>query len=410
MKIMHLSMGIPLSNNSGVPNYVRTMAKTQFKNGIEVVVVGRNDKNKNSYEFKYIEYSDFYVKPFTLRENKSFIAYKKFEKIIKKEKPDLVHIHMTLDADERIYKILKKYNIKYVVSLHDYSFLCPRIQMFRDNKACEKVGEECKHCAYFLEQKFILKKLCDVLKINKQIGEKNSPKFLKMYEENKKLLEGAELLLPVSNRVKEIYERSGIKNKYKVLHIGNITANNFKKYQKRELDNNSKIKVVMLGRFSNIKGGNEFVKIANALKEEKFEFYFLGKSTSEEKEKMKINNIIDKGAYKQADLPKILKEYDFGCVLSIWEDNAPQVVMELLNNNIPVIGTKMGGIPDFIKNEENGFLYNPYSEESFNELIRKLKQLTILDCEKMKERIERTLTPEEHFEDLEREYRKILEG
>ena len=123
---------------------------------------------------------------------------------------------------------------------------------------------------------------------------------------------------------------------------------------------------------------------------------------------MKLNGIIDKGPYKQVELHDILKEYDFGCVLSIWEDNAPQVVMELLNNNIPVIGTKMGGIPDFIEDGKNGFLYNPYSEKSFLELIDKLKKLTPSVCEKMKSNIERTLTQKEHFEELDKQYKKIL--
>lgn len=406
MKIMHLSMGIPLSNNSGVPNYVRSIANIQTEKGYEVVVVGGKDESKSEYKFKYIEYNDFYLKPFTLRENKSFIAFKKIENIIKREMPNLIHIHMTLDADERLYRILKKYNIKYVVSLHDYSYICPRIQMFRDNKPCERVGENCKYCAHFVEQRFFIKKSFDILKLNKNIGKKYSPKFLKMYEENKKLLEGAELLLPVSNRVKEIYEKSNIKNKYKVIHIGNITANSFKKYNIKEHDD--KIKIVMLGSFSHIKGGNEFVKIANSLKDDKFEFYFLGKAKDEEKEIMKQNNIIDKGKYKQVDLPNILKEYDFGCVLSIWEDNAPQVVMELLNNNIPVIGTKMGGIPDFIEDGKNGFLYNPYSEESFGNLINKLKRLTTEECERMKSNVQRTLTPEEHFIEMDKEYKNIL--
>lgn len=409
MKIVHLCTGYNISYNGGITNYVRSLAEMQVEKGHDVVVVGAKDSKASTLSFKYIEYSDFYVKPFTLRENKSIFAYKKIENIIKKEKPDLVHIHMILDVDERIYKILKKYNIKYIVSLHDYSFLCPKIQMFRDDKPCEKVGENCKNCAYFLEQTFILKKLCDTFKINKKIGKKNSSKFLKMYEHNKKLLEGANLLLPVSNRVKEIYEKSDIKNNYQVLHIGNITANSFKEYEIKNIENKDKIKVLMLGNFSNIKGGNEFVKIANKLKGN-FEFYFLGRSSEEEKQKMKDNNIIDKGEYKQKDLPELLKEYDFGAVLSIWEDNGPQVVMELLNNNIPVIGTQMGGIPDFIQGGVNGFLYNPYSEESFNNLIKKLEELTIVDCENMKKNVKRTLTPEEHFEELENEYKKILGG
>ena len=123
---------------------------------------------------------------------------------------------------------------------------------------------------------------------------------------------------------------------------------------------------------------------------------------------MKDNGIIDMGEYKQKDLPRLLREYDLGCVLSVWEDNGPQVVMELLNNNIPVIGTEMGGIPDFVQDGENGFLYNPYSKESFDILIRKLENMTFESCENMKSRIKRTLTPEEHFEELNKEYTNIV--
>ena len=123
---------------------------------------------------------------------------------------------------------------------------------------------------------------------------------------------------------------------------------------------------------------------------------------------MKQNNIVNNGSYKQIDLPKILKEYDFGCVLSIWEDNGPQVVMELLNNNIPVIGTMMGGIPDFIIDEKNGFLYNPYDDSSFNIMIEKIKKLNPNDVEQMKENITPTTTTFAHFEDIDNIYKKIL--
>lgn len=407
MKVMHLCTGYPISYNGGITNYVRSLANTQAKMGYEIVVVGGKDKKLTDVEFKYIKYTSFFLKPFSLKEKKSFISYKKIEKIIKSEKPDLIHIHMMLDVDERIYKILKKYNIKYVISLHDYSFLCPRIQMFRDNHPCEKVDENCKHCAYYLEQKLVLKKIFKILKLNIEYGKKNSPKFLKMYEHNKKLLENANLLLPVSNRVKELYQNSKINNKYHVLHIGNITANNFQEYKIKERSVDDKIKILMLGNFSNIKGGNEFIKIAKSL-QGNFEFYFLGRSSQEEKQKMKENNIIDKGTYKQRDLTEILKDYDFGCVLSIWEDNAPQVVMELLNNNIPVIGTEMGGIPDFVVDGQNGFLYNPYSKESFENLLKKLEMLSLNECEEMKGNVKRTLTPKEHFEQLEKIYNQII--
>ena len=283
--------------------------------------------------------------------------------------------------------------------------------MFKNDKLCGKVGPNCAKCATRIEQTFFTNKIFKILKIDRTKGKEKSPEFLKIYEDNKKTLENANLLLPVSKRVQEIYEESGINNNYKVMHIGNITANYFKKYKKQKRDKNDKIKLLMLGNFSKIKGGLEFIKIANALVDsKKFEFYFLGRCTKEEKKSMKDNNIIYKGSYVQTDLPKILKGYDLGCVLSIWEDNGPQVVMELLNNNVPVIGTKMGGIPDFIQDSKNGFLYDPYKEKSFNDLINKLKRISVEEIEEMKSNIKPTITPKEHFDQINQVYNDVIGG
>lgn len=405
MKIIHLCTGFPISFNGGITNYVRSIAETQKKNGMDVTVISAPTSEK--FSFNVVKYKNFYIRPFTFRYRKSFFGYKKIKKILKKEKPDLLHIHMMLDVDCRLWKILKKYNIKYVISLHDYSFLCPRIQMYRNNMNCEKVGDNCSKCASVIEQTFLINKLFKCLHLDNTKGKKKSPNFIKMYNYNKKLLENANCLIPVSNRVMEIYKNSDIDGVYKVLHIGNITAEKFKPYVKNEKRDNI-IKILMLGNFSQLKGGPEFIKIVNSLSQDKFKFYFLGRCTNEEEKLMKENNIVNKGSYKQIDLPNLLKEYDFGCVLSVWEDNGPQVVMELLNNNIPVIGTKMGGIPDFVHDGENGFLYNPYSKESFDSLILKLQNLTILDVENMKERISRTTTPEEHYKQLNEIYERIL--
>ena len=408
MKVVHLCTGYPISFNGGITNYVRFLAIEQAKKGMDVVVVGGLDKHGNDYGFKYIEYHDFYVKPFTLRKKKGFSSYKKIEKILKKENPDLVHIHMILDVDRRLHKILKKYGIKYIISLHDYNLLCPRIQMYKDDSVCEKVGPNCGKCATYVQQTFFLHKFFKVFKLNSEKGKLHSPEFLKIYENNKILLENAELLLPVSNRVMEIYKKSDIKNNYKVLHIGNITADSFQNYPKKKRKKDDKIKILMLGNFSKIKGGQQFIKIAKKLPHNQYEFYFLGRSTEEEKQLMRENDIFDKGSYKQADLPQLLKEYDFGCVLSVWEDNAPQVVMELLNNNIPVIGTAMGGIPDFVKNSVNGFLYNPYSPKSFDEMIEKISNLSLDEVEAMKQNITPTITTEEHFRAMQEVYNQLL--
>lgn len=408
MKIMHICTGYPITFNGGITNYVRSLANEQVKSGDDIVVVGGKDSNFSSdeYCFRYVEYNSFFLKPFSLAMKKNFFSYRQIKKIIKHEMPDIIHIHMMLDIDLRLADFLIKNKFKYIVSLHDYSYICPRIRMFKNDNPCKNIGEECLKCANFTEQNIFINKFFNLLKIDRNRFKNKSKNFQKMYLMNKKLLENANLLLPVSNRVKEIYMQSGIHNDYVVLHIGNLTANNFQKYKRKPIKK-KKIKVLFLGNFSKIKGGEEFVNITNDLDHRKFEFYFLGRCSDNEKAIMKVNKIINKGSYKQSELSKILQDYDLGCVLSIWEDNAPQVVMELLNNNVPVIGTKMGGIPDFIEDNVNGFLYDPYDNNSYRKMIQKLQKITLSDIQQLKENIVSTTTTSEHYSQLEQIYKSI---
>jgi len=63
------------------------------------------------------------------------------------------------------------------------------------------------------------------------------------------------------------------------------------------------------------------------------------------------------GAYAPADLPKLLAGRDIGIVPSVWWDNGPQTLIEMLNAGLPVLGANLGGIPDLIEHGVNGLLF-----------------------------------------------------
>lgn len=63
------------------------------------------------------------------------------------------------------------------------------------------------------------------------------------------------------------------------------------------------------------------------------------------------------GAYAPADLPRLLSGRDIGIVPSVWWDNGPQTLIEMLNAGLPVLGANLGGIPDLIEQGVNGLLF-----------------------------------------------------
>lgn len=401
MKILHLSTGFPLSYQGGITNYVRMLAIVQKKKGHDVWVMGGKDVQK--YEFKYVQYESKYIKPFTLGKMEDKEALNKIDEFLKKEKFDIIHIHMMLDIDWDLYNVLKNYN--YIISLHDYFYLCPKICMIdRKKRLCDRYEENrCKECIDKIERcrysRFIRRNFIFDISVSDNMT-------ILRYQKMKNLLEGAKLLLPVSKRVKEIYIASGINNRYMVLHIGNILADKYKSLAYNEqYSNERKINIAMLGSLSYLKGADLFIKLAKQIDHNKFNIYFYGRSGKYES-KIKKVGIIDRGAYKQNELNKILSNIDLGLVLSIWEDNAPQVVMEFLNNNVPVIGTKMGGIPDFV-NEKNGYLFNPYLNEDWTKLIEFLNNISLNKILEIKSNIRPTTTTNEHYKELMNLYGKI---
>ncbi|MCA8953544.1 MAG: glycosyltransferase [Planctomycetes bacterium] len=63
------------------------------------------------------------------------------------------------------------------------------------------------------------------------------------------------------------------------------------------------------------------------------------------------------GRYDQERLPELLAKLDVVVVPSIWDDCAPFVVAEALAARCPVVGSSIGGIPDFVIDGGNGLLF-----------------------------------------------------
>jgi glycosyltransferase involved in cell wall biosynthesis len=63
------------------------------------------------------------------------------------------------------------------------------------------------------------------------------------------------------------------------------------------------------------------------------------------------------GGYAEAALPALLAAVDVVVVPSVWDDCAPYVVAEALAARCPVLGSRIGGIPDFVADGRTGWLF-----------------------------------------------------
>ncbi len=63
------------------------------------------------------------------------------------------------------------------------------------------------------------------------------------------------------------------------------------------------------------------------------------------------------GAYEPGAIGSLLEGRHVGVVPSVWWDNGPQTLMEFQARGLPVLGARLGGIPDRVRCGENGLLF-----------------------------------------------------
>lgn len=201
MKICHLCTGYALSFQGGITNCVRALAESHQKSGHDVWAVSGDPKQ--TYIYQVLPYESEKITPMTFCALKDKAGLNSLKAFFQEHNFDLIHIHMILDVDWDLAEVLKPY--RYVVSLHDYFYLCPRVVMLNPgNPHCTQYNEDrCRHCVSLINTIYITN---GIERRIRMLGWKNFhlpfiPQKLtaKRFAKFKKLLENAQLLMQVDS-------------------------------------------------------------------------------------------------------------------------------------------------------------------------------------------------------------------
>lgn len=75
------------------------------------------------------------------------------------------------------------------------------------------------------------------------------------------------------------------------------------------------------------------------------------------------------GHIPRSKLPEVYAQSSLILTPSL-EDNCPMVVLEAMASGVPVIGSRIGGIPDLIRHGETGWLFESGNEADFQDAVR----------------------------------------
>ncbi len=143
-----------------------------------------------------------------------------------------------------------------------------------------------------------------------------------------------------------------------------------------KVDKNENITICWAGRIVPIKNLELLLKAANILQKEKLSLKYiiagdgeLMDSSQKIAKEINLKNIYFTGY--RTDLPRIFSQCDIFALTSL-NEGFGRVIVEAMACGLPVISTKVGGVPEIIENGVNGILVTPNDHYEFAEAIETL--------------------------------------
>lgn len=349
----------------GSEKYYFELADLLRKKGHEVAFFSMKDE-KN----KYTDCKEYFVEPIDLNNGSKLkaldVIYSKNNKQKMKEaleefKPDIVHLNnFQRQLSSSIVEAINEKNIPIVFTAHDVQAICPAIVMLDNNK---NVCEKCMNGKYIN----CIKNKCVKNSTLKSVLGAIEGKY---YRNKKIYKEKIDYIITPSEFYRKKMIEDGIdENKIEAIH-------NFINIEDYNIETTNNNYALYVGRLSKEKGILKLVEAFSRLDNRKL--YIAGDGPEKNeieriiKEKNLQNNIKLLGFLKQEEVKKYISEASFVVIPSIWYENCPYSILETQAIGKPVIGANIAGIPELVKDKENGLIYD---YDNVDELEKSMKLL-----------------------------------
>lgn len=285
---------------------------------------------------------------------------KKIISIIEKIGPGVIHNHLISTTPIPVFKALQNFNIPIIQTLHGPNFFCPTSwgNLKKNSNTCDLgfsskcVNESCISSWQAVLIKNLFIQFPDLLK---QIRVFHCP----------------------SLNIEKVANKFGYKN---TVHIPLGLRKEFENVEpKKEFNNN---KILFIGSLHPVKGLDVLINaveiiVGSGLNIEllvagkgSYDYYFK-KIVSEKKLE---NNVSFLGYVDSSDIIELYKSVSITIVPSIWSEQFGMVGPESLACGVPVIGSNVGGIPEWLNDNEHGYLVPPRDEK---DLANKISSLIV---------------------------------
>ena len=278
-----------------------------------------------------------------------------FGKLLDETQPDIVHCHNVYGRlSTAILPAARKRNIPVVLTTHDYKAVCPSYLMLRDGKPCSA----CLDGSYYR---------CATSRCHKGQTAASIVYAIEAYYAKLSGNYGAvSAFLAPSRFIADLLRQSGIEDERVIYHANSVEPSDYQPCYKGDY-------VLSVGRLSHEKG---LPTLLQAMVGTNIPVRVAGSGPMEAELRTIAQkdggSIVLEGHCEGDKLAGLYRNAAFVVVPSEWYENAPMSILESFAYGKPVIGTRIGGIPELIKEGEHGYLVDPGSPAQLRSMIRKL--------------------------------------
>ncbi len=376
MRAVHQRERILVCTNAYPPNFIggaelvaHQHAKRLKEKGFDVAVfAGSLDPWGKRYRMTLDRYDSIPVHRVCLHPedySSDFFSFfhkeveKAFDELLVSYAPDVVHFHNIVGLSVGLLRVARRRSIRTVLTLHDYWGLCYKNTLTRsEGEVCDSPGE-CGRCGPAISGgKW------------RNVPSRMRSDYIALQ------LENADQAIAPSKFLAEVYTASVIDpGRMRIIPNG-IDTGRFRGIVRTE--DRQRVRFSFLGRLGRHKGVQTIIEALPALADKDQVFINLvGEGESRPQLEARVREIGWESSVKfwgkidHSQIESVYRETDVLILPSVWPENQPVSIMETMAAGIPVIASRMGGIPEFVEDGVTGCLFEAGNAEQLAEKMKK---------------------------------------
>ncbi len=436
MKILHLADTAYPWQTGGKEIFASTLCGELNKLGINNrILIHQTENNEPSGTYNHKGARTDVISPVRINDprmasfSREVDELPDFAKYLEEYKPDIVHFHdQNRGASLSHLRLLKSRGIKTVLTYHTPGQSCPqRALLYQNRKVCDGELKEyrCTECQL---------NYLGVPKPFNYLAATRSANYLQYiaFGKAKKVLQHRDLTRKFIMSFKEFYnsidavhvlsnwtEQMLVINEVNSTKIHRISTGSKEKYNyKTEIEKypqRKELHLVYIGRCEPIKGihvlidGIQRLDPAIPVKV----FFFSTRWEASAYGKKMLEKISGDPHFNNPEfvpnekLQQRLSSMDICVIPSIWLETGPITLFDALSTGLPVVGSDLGGISEWIEPGINGLLFQPGNADELKKRILELFNKPY-ELEKMRNSIANPRTMKDVAKDTLKMYEKVI--